>query len=65
MTHKMAYLTESRIRDIILSKTLKCEYDSVDIKRVLNGKKPWKLYEDDKDIKNKTDIEFNKRKKKK
>lgn len=61
----MAYLTESRIRDIILSKTLKCEYDSVDIKRVLNGKKPWKLYEDDKDIKNKTDIEFNKRKKKK
>ena len=62
MTHKMAYLTESRIRDIILSKTLKCEYDSADIKRILNGKKPWKLHEDDKDIKNKTKIEFNKRK---
>jgi len=52
MTHKIAYLTESRIRDIILSKTLKCEYDSIDIKRVLNGKKPWKLYGDDKDRKN-------------
>ena len=61
MTHKMAYLTESRIRDIILSKTLKCEYDSVDIKRILNGKKPWKLYEVNKDIKNKTEFEFNKR----
>ena len=41
-THKKSYLHESKIRDIIISKKLRCEFDSDDIKRILNGKKPMK-----------------------
>ena len=41
-SHKNHYLLESRIRDIIISKKLRCEFEPEDIKRILNGKKPWK-----------------------
>ena len=37
-THKKSYLHESKIRDIIISKKLRCEFDSDDIKRILMGK---------------------------
>lgn len=42
MTNKIAFLRECRIRDIILTNKLKCEFSPNDIKRVLNGLKPWK-----------------------
>ena len=41
MTNKIAFLRECRIRDIILTNKLKCEFSPSDIKRVLNGLKPW------------------------
>ena len=42
INHKSNYIQESKIRDIIIAKKLKCEYEPDDIKRILNGKKPWK-----------------------
>ena len=48
ISYKSNYLRESKIRDIIISKKLKCEFNPIDIKRVLNGKKPWKNIKDDK-----------------
>ena len=42
MTNKIAYLIESKKRDIIISNKLKCEFDDDDIKRIINGKKPFK-----------------------
>ena len=42
MTNKIAYLIESKKRDIIISNKLKCEFDDEDIKRIINGKKPFK-----------------------
>ena len=41
MTNKMAFMRECRIRDIILTNKLKCEFSPSDIKRLLNGLKPW------------------------
>lgn len=41
MTNKFAYNKESRIRDIIIGNKLKCEFTPIDIKRILNGLKPW------------------------
>ena len=32
---------ECRNRDIIIANKLKCEFSPTDIKRVLNGQKPW------------------------
>ena len=42
MTNKIAYLIESKKRDILISNKLKCEFDDDDIKRIINGKKPFK-----------------------
>ena len=42
MTNKIAYLIESKKRDIIITHKLKCEFDDDDIKRIINGKKPFK-----------------------
>ena len=42
MTNKIAYLIESKKRDILISNKLKCEFDDEDIKRIINGKKPFK-----------------------
>ena len=42
MTNKIAYLIESKKRDILISHKLKCEFDDDDIKRIINGKKPFK-----------------------
>lgn len=36
-----AYLRKCRINDIILVSKLKCEFSPKDVKRVLNGIKPW------------------------
>ena len=44
MTHKLGYLRESKIRDLIISKKLKCEFDNDDIIRILNGKEPFKFF---------------------
>ena len=41
MTNKMAFMRDCRIRDIILTNKLKCEFSPSDIKRLLNGLKPW------------------------
>ena len=41
ITNSYAYKKESRIRDMIIGNKLKCEFSPVDIKRVLNGLKPW------------------------
>ena len=41
MTNKMAFMRECRIRDIIITNKLKCEFSPSDIKRLLNGLKPW------------------------
>ena len=38
---KDAYLRNCRINDIILVNKLKCEFSPKDVKRVLNGIKPW------------------------
>lgn len=42
MTNKIAYLIESKKRDILISHKLKCEFNDDDIKRIINGKKPFK-----------------------
>ena len=42
MTNKIAYLIESKKRDILISNKLKCEFEDEDIKRIINGKKPFK-----------------------
>lgn len=42
MTNKKIYLHECRIRDILISNKLKFDYNKEDIKRILNGQKPWK-----------------------
>ena len=36
-----AYKKECKVRDIILGNKLKCEFSPIDIKRILNGLKPW------------------------
>jgi hypothetical protein len=36
-----AYKRECKIRDMILGNKLKCEFSPVDVKRILNGLKPW------------------------
>lgn len=41
MTNKIAFMRECRIRDIIITNKLKCEFSPSDIKRLLNGLKPW------------------------
>ena len=41
VTNKMIFNRECRIRDIILTNKLKCEFSPSDIKRVLNGQKTW------------------------
>ena len=41
MTNGYAYKKETKIRDIIIGHKLKCEFSPIDIKRVLNGLKPW------------------------
>ena len=38
---KEGYLRNCRINDIILVSKLKCEFSPKDVKRVLNGIKPW------------------------
>ena len=38
---KDGYLRNCRINDIILVSKLKCEFSPKDVKRVLNGIKPW------------------------
>lgn len=52
MNHKLNYLHESRIRDIIIARKLKHEFDPDDINRILNGKKPLKYDKNDKNKKN-------------
>ena len=42
MTNKLVYLHDCRIRDILISNKLKFEFNKDDIKRILNGQKPWK-----------------------
>jgi len=41
VTNKMIFNRECRIRDIILTNKLKCEFSPSDIKRVLNGQRTW------------------------
>jgi len=41
VTNKMVFMRECRIRDIIITNKLKCEFSPIDIKRILNGQKPW------------------------
>ena len=53
INNRQAYKKESKIRDIIIGNKLKCEFNSKDIKRILNGLKPWA------DIKLEQDINFN------
>ena len=54
MTNKKVYLHECRIRDILISNKLKFEYSKEDIKRILNGQKPWTDFdENNKGIENK------------
>ena len=45
MTNKLVYLHDCRIRDILITNKLKFEYNKDDIKRILNGQKPWKELE--------------------
>jgi hypothetical protein len=40
-TNKMVFIRDCRIRDIIITNKLKCEFSPQDIKRVLNGQKSW------------------------
>ena len=48
MNHKLIYLHESRMRDLTIAKLLRNEYNSNDIKRILNGKKPLKYHKTNK-----------------
>ena len=41
ITNKNAFLRDCRIRDIILTNKLKCEFSVSDIRRVLHGQKAW------------------------
>ena len=41
ITNKNAFLRDCRIRDIILTNKLKCEFSISDIRRVLHGQKAW------------------------
>ena len=41
MTNALAFKKESKIRDVVLGRQLKCEFSPVDVKRILNGLKPW------------------------
>ena len=41
MTNKKVYLHECRIRDILIANKLKFDFSKDDIKRILNGQKPW------------------------
>ena len=41
INNKYAYKKESKTRDIIIGNKLKCEFTSEDIKRILNGLKPY------------------------
>ena len=41
ITNALAFKKESKIRDVVLGRQLKCEFSPVDIKRILNGLKPW------------------------
>ena len=42
LTNRSLYDKESKIRDMLISNKLKCEYNKDDIERVLNGISPWK-----------------------
>ena len=53
LTNKLIYLNECRIRDILISNKLKFEFNKDDIKRILNGQKPWTDFDSyNKDINN-------------
>lgn len=41
MTNKTIFLNDCRLRDLQISKKLKFEYSKEDMKRILNGQKPW------------------------
>ena len=41
ITNALAFKKESKIRDVVLGRQLKCEFSPVDVKRILNGLKPW------------------------
>ena len=41
LNNKFAFKKECRMRDIIIGNKLKCEFSPIDIKRILNGLKPW------------------------
>ena len=41
ITRDFAFKKECKIRDIIIGNKLKCEFNNIDIKRILNGLKPW------------------------
>jgi hypothetical protein len=41
INNKYAFNKDCKIRDIIIGNKLKCEFTPVDIKRILNGLKPW------------------------
>ena len=60
LTNALAFKKESKIRDIVIGRKLKCEFSPADIKRVLNGLKPWVDCNLDKEEKvlNKEDPEF-------
>ena len=60
LTNALAFNKENKIRDVIIGRQLKCEFSPVDIKRVLNGLKPWVDCNLDKEEKviNKEDIVF-------
>ena len=60
LTNALAFDKENKIRDVIIGRQLKCEFSPVDIKRVLNGLKPWVDCNLDKEEKviNKEDIVF-------
>ncbi len=41
MNHGFAFKKECKIRDIIIGNKLKCEFNPIDIKRILKGLKPY------------------------
>ena len=45
ITNKIVYQHESKMRDILISNKLKFEFSKDDIKRILNGQKPWKDFD--------------------
>ena len=53
-TNKKVYLHECRIRDVLIGNKLKFDFSNDDIKRILNGQKPWtELEGNNEDIENK------------